>query len=51
LENFRSIKDEVTLSLVASPDKSLDNNLITTCIWYYKYSINQLQEIFHFQII
>ncbi|MBU4373003.1 MAG: ATP-binding protein [Euryarchaeota archaeon] len=30
LENFRSIKDEVTLSLVASPDKSLDNNLITT---------------------
>lgn len=29
LENFRSIKDEVTLSLVASPDKSLDNNLIT----------------------
>ncbi len=30
LENFRSIKDQVTLSLVASPDKSLDNNLITT---------------------
>lgn len=29
-ENFRSIKDEVTLSLVASPDKSLDNNLIKT---------------------
>ncbi|MDD5474216.1 MAG: ATP-binding protein [Candidatus Methanoperedens sp.] len=30
LENFRSIKEEVTLSLVASSDKSLDNNLITT---------------------
>lgn len=30
VENFRSIKDEITLSLVASPDKSLDNNLITT---------------------
>lgn len=29
-ENFRSIKDEVTLSLLASPDKSLDNNLIDT---------------------
>jgi len=27
-ENFRSIKEKVTLSLVASPDKSLDNNLI-----------------------
>ncbi|MBW2988799.1 ATP-binding protein [Candidatus Woesearchaeota archaeon] len=28
VENFRSIKERVTLSLVASPDKSLDNNLI-----------------------
>ena len=28
IENFRSIKEEVTLSLVASSDKSLDNNLI-----------------------
>lgn len=30
VQNFRSIKKEVTLSLVASPDKSLDNNLIKT---------------------
>jgi uncharacterized protein len=30
VQNFRSIKEEVTLSLVASPDKSLDNNLIKT---------------------
>jgi len=30
IENFRSIKNEITLSLVASPDKSLDNNLIKT---------------------
>lgn len=28
IQNFRSIKEEVTLSLVASPDKSLDNNVI-----------------------
>ncbi|PWB52503.1 MAG: hypothetical protein C3F06_08085 [Candidatus Methanoperedenaceae archaeon] len=28
IQNFRSIKEEVTLSLVASSDKSLDNNLI-----------------------
>ena len=30
VQNFRSIKKEVTLSLVASPDRSLDNNLIKT---------------------
>lgn len=30
VQNFRSIKEEVTLSLVASPDRSLDNNLIDT---------------------
>ena len=30
VQNFRSIKKEVTLSLVASPDKSLNNNLIKT---------------------
>ncbi len=30
IENFRSIKDEVTLSLLASSDKSLQNNLIKT---------------------
>ena len=30
VQNFRSIKKEVTLSLVASPDRSLDNNLIET---------------------
>ena len=30
VQNFRSIKEEVTLSLVASPNKSLDNNLINT---------------------
>lgn len=24
---------------------------LRTCIWYFKYSINQLQEIFHSQII
>jgi len=30
VQNFRSIKNEVTLSLVASSDKSLDNNLIKT---------------------
>ena len=30
VQNFRSIKEEVTLSLVASPNKSLDNNLIDT---------------------
>jgi len=28
IENYRSIKEKVTLSLVASSDKSLDNNLI-----------------------
>lgn len=28
IENFRSIKDRVTLSMVSSTDKSLDNNLI-----------------------
>lgn len=28
IQNFRSIKEEVTLSLVSSSDKSLDNNLI-----------------------
>jgi hypothetical protein len=28
IENFRSFKEEVTLSLIASSDKSLDNNLI-----------------------
>ncbi|SNQ59785.1 AAA family ATPase [Candidatus Methanoperedens nitratireducens] len=28
IENFRSIKERVTLSLVSSSDKSLDNNLI-----------------------
>lgn len=28
IQNFRSIKEEVTLSLVASSDKSLNNNLI-----------------------
>lgn len=32
IENFRSIKENVTLSLVSSSDKSLDNNLITTDI-------------------
>ena len=30
IQNFRSIKEEVTFSLVASADKSLDNNLIKT---------------------
>jgi len=30
VQNFRSIKEEVTFSLVASADKSLDNNLIKT---------------------
>ncbi|MCX9025078.1 MAG: ATP-binding protein [Candidatus Methanoperedens sp.] len=30
VENFRSIKDKVTLSMVSSSDKSLDNNLIRT---------------------
>lgn len=30
VENFRSIKEKVTLSLLASSDKSLDNNLIKT---------------------
>ena len=30
VQNFRSIKEEVTFSLVASADKSLDNNLIET---------------------
>ena len=30
VENFLSIKDKVTLSLLASTDKSLDNNLIKT---------------------
>ncbi len=30
IQNFRSIKKEVTLSLVATPDKSLDDNLIKT---------------------
>jgi AAA15 family ATPase/GTPase len=30
VQNFRSIKEEATLSLVASPNKSLDNNLIDT---------------------
>ena len=30
VENFLSIKDRVTLSLLASADKSLDNNLIKT---------------------
>lgn len=32
VENFRSIKKKVTLSLLASSDKSLDNNLIKTDI-------------------
>jgi len=30
IENFRSFKEEVTLSLISSSDKSLDNNLIKT---------------------
>lgn len=30
VENFRSIKDKVTLSMVSSSDKSLDNNSIKT---------------------
>ncbi|VVB94302.1 AAA domain, putative AbiEii toxin, Type IV TA system [uncultured archaeon] len=30
VENFRSIKERVTLSMVSSSDKSLDNNLIRT---------------------
>jgi len=30
IENFRSIKKEITLSMVASKDPSLDNNLITS---------------------
>ncbi|KPQ44509.1 MAG: hypothetical protein MPEBLZ_00876, partial [Candidatus Methanoperedens nitroreducens] len=30
VENFRSIKEKVTLSMVSSSDKSLDNNLIKT---------------------
>jgi len=30
IENFRSFKEEVTLSLVSSSDKSLNNNLIKT---------------------
>jgi len=30
IENFRSFKEEVTLSLISSFDKSLDNNLIKT---------------------
>ena len=30
VENFRSIKEKVTLSMVSSSDKSLDNNLIET---------------------
>ena len=30
VENFLSIKERVTLSLLASTDKSLDNNLIKT---------------------
>jgi len=30
IENFRSFKEKVTLSLLASSDKSLDNNLIKT---------------------
>jgi AAA15 family ATPase/GTPase len=29
VKNFRSIKDKITLNLLASSDKSLDNNLIT----------------------
>jgi len=30
IENFRSFKEKVTLSLISSSDKSLDNNLIKT---------------------
>ncbi len=30
VENFRSIKEKITLSMVSSSDKSLDNNLIKT---------------------
>ena len=30
VENFRSIKEEITLSMVSTKDKSLDNNLIKT---------------------
>ncbi|MGP8331245.1 MAG: AAA family ATPase [Methanosarcinaceae archaeon] len=32
IENYRSIKEKVTLSLVSSSDKSLDNNLIKTTV-------------------
>jgi len=32
IENYRSIKEKVTLSLVSSSDKSIDNNLIKTTV-------------------
>ena len=32
IENYRSIKEKVTLSLVSTSDKSLDNNLIRTTV-------------------
>lgn len=45
IENFRSFKEKVTLSLLASSDKSLDNNLIKTDV-LNKYNLLRTEVIY-----